>query len=230
MQQGHNLLAIIPAYNEEGSLQSTISELVSSVPEIDFIVINDGSRDDTEGVCVRNGYPCIHMPVNVGLTVAFQTGMKYARRHNYSHAIQFDADGQHDPGCIRAMFSSAITTNADIVIGSRFVSEKRGISARMIGSRLISAMIRLTTGITINDPTSGMRLYNRRMIEEFAANDDLNPEPETLALMIRKGARVQEVQVMMRERQAGESYLSVSKSIVYMIRTCLSILFVQWFR
>ena len=224
------ILAIIPAYNEEECIQSTVDELVNVMPDIDFVVINDGSSDRTGEICRKNGYPMIELPVNSGLTSGFQTGMKYALRNGYDYAVQFDADGQHMPGAIRDMYRCALDSGADIVIGSRFVRAKKDFSARMIGSRLISSIIRLTTRARIADPTSGLRLFNRTMIERFAHDRSLNPEPESIAYLIRKGARVSEVQCSMRERQAGESYLTIGKSIFYMVRACASILFVQWFR
>ncbi len=147
----------IPAYNEEESLQTTVEELKAVAPDIDFVVVNDGSSDDTAGVCRRNSYPMIDLPVNGGLTVGFQTGMKYALRKGYDAAVQFDADGQHMPQCLECMIEEMDRTNADIVIGSRFVEEKKDFSARMMGSRLISMIIRLTTGKRIADPTSGAR-------------------------------------------------------------------------
>lgn len=116
------------------------------------------------------------------------------------------------------------------MIGSRFLNVRREVSARMIGSRLITVMIKLTTGKRVADPTSGMRLFSQKMIRRFAQDDSLNPEPESISLLIKKGARVSEVQVEMRERQAGESCLNLPKSISCMLRACVSILFVQWFR
>lgn len=223
-------LAVIPAYNEEESLETTIAELQAKAPEVDFVVVNDGSCDATLEVCKRNGYPVIDLPVNLGLTAGFQTGMKYAHRHGYDYVVQFDADGQHRPEFITSLVEKAMERGYDIVIGSRFVDEKKPVSARMMGSALISAFIKLTTGKTINDPTSGMRLYGRSMIEMFAKGHDYSPEPDTVAYLMRHGAKVLEVQVSMRERQAGESYLSFTKSISYMMRTCASILFLQWFR
>lgn len=226
----HRVLAIIPAYNEESSLQQTVEELSIVAPDVDFVVVNDGSTDDTRGICIRYGYPVLDMPVNCGLTVGFQTGMKYALRHDYDYTVQFDADGQHRPEYIKCMLDCMKKNNADIVIGSRFVTEKKEHSARMMGSRLITSLIKVTTGCTINDPTSGMRLYNHAMIERFARDNALNPEPESIAYLVRQGAEVCEVQVSMRERQAGESYLNITKSIAYMVRAFTSIMFVQWFR
>lgn len=224
------VLAIIPAFNEEESLERTVDELRRVAPSVDFVVINDGSTDRTGEICAKNGYPVVTMPVNCGLTVGFQTGMKYALRQKYDAAVQFDADGQHRPEYLELMLREMEEGNRDIVIGSRFIDEKKDFSPRMIGSRLISLMIRLTTGKRVTDPTSGLRMFNRRMIEEFAIDSSLNPEPESVAYLIRKGASVAEVSVRMREREAGESYLSLSKSISYMVRACTSILFVQWFR
>ena len=119
--------------------------------------------------------------------------------------MQFDADGQHMPQSLECMIDEMDRTNADIVIGSRFVEEKKDFSARMMGSRLISMIIRLTTGKRIADPTSGLRLFNRLMVKQFACDSMLNPEPESIAYLMRKGAKVCEVQVTMREREAGRA-------------------------
>lgn len=224
------VLAIVPAYNEEGSLPATISELTQVAPDVDYLIVNDGSRDNTAEICEANGYNYVTHPTNLGLTAGIQTGMKYALRHGYDMAIQFDADGQHDPAYIKALAQAMVNGGADIVIGSRFVTEEKPNSLRMLGSNLISNMIKLTTGKRIMDPTSGMRLYNLCAIELFATQSWASPEPDTLACLIRRGFKVEEVQVAMRERSAGESYLNLSRSISYMLNTCTSILFSQWFR
>ena len=224
------LLVIIPAYNEEESISSTVDELTSTLPGVDYVVVNDGSKDGTERICLEHGYNYVSLPVNSGLTVGFQTGMKYALRNGYDYALQFDADGQHRPEYISKMLDLAVAEDVDIVIGSRFVNKCKEVSARMLGSRIITVAIKLTTGKRVADPTSGMRMFNRKMIERFANDDSLNPEPESISYLMKKGAKVCEVQVEMRERQAGESYLNIPKSIAYMARACISILFVQWFR
>lgn len=230
MLNSKKVLVIVPAYNEEESLERTVDELVSVVPDIDYLVVNDGSKDATEQICLDRGYNHVTLPVNSGLTVGFQTGMKYALRNGYDYALQFDADGQHCPEYMSKMLDLAIAEDADIVIGSRFVNKCKEVSVRMLGSRIITVAIKLTTGKRVADPTSGMRMFNRKMIERFANDDSLNPEPESISYLIKKGAKVREVQVEMRERQAGESYLNIPKSIAYMARACISILFVQWFR
>lgn len=224
------VLAIVPAYNEEESIVSTVADLQENAPFADYVVVNDGSKDATREICERNGFNIISLPVNLGLAGAFQTGMKYALAHGYDYAVQFDADGQHAASCIQSLLDEAQSSGANIVIGSRFVTEKKPLTARMAGSMLITAMLRLTTGRKVNDPTSGMRLFDRQMIPVFATKFDYGPEPDTLSLAMRSGAKVAEVQVEMRERTAGESYLSPTKSIAYMLRMSFSILFVQWFR
>lgn len=224
------VLAIIPAYNEEASLAATVEGLLAARTGCDYLVVNDGSTDGTEEVCRERGYRHVTHPVNLGLTAGFQTGVTWALRHGYDAVVQFDADGQHVAEHIRPMVEAMERTGADIVIGSRFVGEHRPLSARMMGSRLISALVRLTCGVSLRDPTSGMRLYNRAMMEQFARRFDFGPEPDSVAYLMRRGARVTEVPVQMRERQAGESYLSLSRSVSYMARVCTSILLVQWFR
>ena len=155
--------------------------------------------------------------------------MKYAYQKGYAYAIQFDGDGQHRPEYIADM-KKKMDEGYDIVIGSRFVREKKDWSMRMIGSRLIAAAIFLTTGARITDPTSGMRLFSRKMIEEFALNLNYGPEPDTVSFLIRQGAKVAEVQVTIDERTAGESYLKPFTAMHYMLRMLLSILIIQNFR
>ena len=121
-------------------------------------------------------------------------------------------------------------SNADIIIGSRFVTSKKARSLRMLGSNLISFIIRITTGKKIMDPTSGMRLFNRNMIKKFAYTMNYGPEPDTISYLVRCGAKIEEVQVQMKEREAGESYLNLKRSIQYMLHMCMSIIFIQCFR
>lgn len=222
-------LLIIPAYNEEESLETTISSLVEACPEVDYLIVNDGSKDGTVQVCRKNEYPFLDLPTNLGLAGAFQTGMKYAYRHDYDCAIQFDADGQHLPEYIKSL-EDAICTN-DIVIGSRFIGKKKPKSMRMLGSNLIAGAIRLTTGKKLTDPTSGMRAFNKRMIRHLALGLNYGPEPDTVSFLIKRAnARVVEVPVEMADRTAGESYLNPWTSIAYMLRMTISILFIQFIR
>ena len=223
------ILIIIPAYNEEESIVPVITVLQRDYPQFDYVIINDGSSDRTEQICREHDFHLVSQPINLGLAGAFQTGMKYALKNGYDAALQFDADGQHLPQYIQPMLDK-LSEGYDIVIGSRFVSEKKPFTLRMIGNYLISFAIRLTTGKKINDPTSGMRMYNQRMIREFAIQINHTPEPDTISYLMRRGAKVGEVQVEMRERVAGTSYLNLPRSIGYMLQMAVSILVVQWFR
>jgi len=224
------ILIIIPAYNEAQNIKNVVDNLISKYPQYDYVIVNDGSSDNTADICRTNNYNFLDSPVNLGLAGAFQTGIKFAYRNGYDAAVQLDGDGQHDPKYIRDMINEMEICNADIVIGSRFKSKKQPLTTRMIGSRMINLAIRLTTGVKITDPTSGMRIYSKKMLKEFANTMNYGPEPDTLSYLIRNGAKVSEVQVEMRDRTAGESYLTLAKSLRYMLHMVISIIFIQWFR
>lgn len=222
-------LIIIPAYNEEKNIVRVVEEIKEKYSQYDYVVVNDGSKDRTAEVCLEHGFEIINLPVNLGLAGAFQTGLKYAYIKEYDYAIQFDADGQHRAEYIDEILAE-MERGFDIVIGSRFVTEKKPFSLRMFGSNMISIAMKLTTGKTIKDPTSGMRMFNKEMIEEFALNLNYGPEPDTISYLIKQGATISEVQVKMDERTEGESYLNFSRSMLYMLRMLISILFIQSFR
>lgn len=223
-------ILIIPAYNEGENIARVVQNIIDNYPQYDYIIVNDGSADNTAKVCMRNGFNFLDLPENVGLSGAFQAGMKYAYYNGYDCAIQYDGDGQHDAQYIDSMLKAMEEHQYDIVIGSRFVDKKKPKTLRMLGSNVISAAIKMTTRKTIKDPTSGMRLYNRRMMKRHARLYELGPEPDTLAYLTRCGANIGEVQVEMLERTAGESYLNFTRSVQYMARMCMSIIFIQWFR
>lgn len=225
-----NVLIAIPAYNEEECIEGTVKELRSIAPEFDFIIINDGSRDRTGEICDSLGCRVVNMPINCGLTVGFQTAARYAVDHGYDYMIQFDADGQHRPEYLASLIEKAENTGSDIVIGSRFLTVRKDRSMRMVGSRMITVLIKILTSRRISDPTSGFRLFGRSVLERYYYDNTLNPEPESIALFLKQGYSVSEVQVSMRERQGGESYLNPVKSMQYMLRVFATLLIVQWFR
>lgn len=225
----NKVLLVIPAFNEEKNIEKVVGPLAKSFPQLDYVVVNDGSRDSTAVICREKGYNLLDLPVNLGLAGCFQAGMKYAYRKKYAYAIQFDGDGQHRPEFIEAM-TKKMDEGYDIVIGSRFLTGKKDWSVRMIGSRLIAGAILLTTGARLTDPTSGMRLFSRRMIEEFALNLNYGPEPDTVSFLIKQGAKVAEVPVTIDQRLEGESYLRPLTAVHYMARMLMSILLIQNFR
>lgn len=224
------ILAVIPAYNEQDCIEQTVDSLVATCPEVDYLIVNDGSTDKTREICERRGYSLVNLPVNSGLPVGFQTGMKYAERHGYDAVVQFDADGQHLPEYILPMADALEREGAAIVIASRVLAGEGPVGVRNIGSKLISALVALTSGVRISDPTSGMRMYDRTMISLFAHGYELTPEPDTVALLARKGHKVVEIPARMQERQGGTSYFDFAHVVRYMSRVCLSVLVFQWFR
>ena len=157
--------------------------------------------------------------------------MRYANYYGYEYVVQLDGDGQHCPEYIADMLSCMERTGADIVIGSRFKTERKPVTARMIGSQIITYAIWITTGGKyIGDVTSGMRLFNKRMIKMFGYRINYRPEPDTLAFLLNQGVKIEEVQVSMRERVAGDSYLNLKNSFYYMLHVLFNILFFQWVR
>ena len=209
----NRVLVVIPAYNEAENIERVVDELITHYPELDYLIINDGSKDQTAEICRSRGYHLLDLPVNLGLAGCFQAGMKYACLKGYQYAIQFDGDGQHRPEYIESM-RQKMDEGYDIVIGSR----------------MIAAAIRLTTGVHVADPTSGMRMFNQKMIREFALNLNYGPEPDTVSFLLKQGARVAEVPVVIGDRLGGESYLKPAVAVSYMARMMISILLIQNFR
>ena len=225
------ILIIIPAYNEAENIERVVDNLIENYPQYDYVIINDGSTDDTRKICARRGYNLLDLPINVGLSGAIKSGMRYANYYGYDYVLQLDGDGQHDPMYIKDLQACMEQTGADIVIGSRFKTERKPINSRMIGSQLITTAIFLTTkGKYIGDVTSGMRLFNKKMIKRFGYDMHYSPEPDTLAYLLNCGVKIEEVQVQMYERIAGVSYLNFKSSIWYMMKMMFSIFLFQWVR
>ena len=210
------LLVFIPAYNEQDNIEKVVKDIKEHCPRVDFVVIDDGSTDDTVRICREKNIPYLSLPINLGLDGVFQTGNKYAYLNGYQMAMPFDGDGQHNAEYIAPLIDK-MKEGYDIVIGSRFVDRKKHRSLRMAGSRLLSGMFRLTTGKRFTDPTSGMRLVSRRIMKQIAFDPNCGAEPDTWAYFVRKGARLAEVQVEMNEREAGTSYFTLGRSIAYML-------------
>jgi len=224
------LLVMIPAHNEAGSIAAVVDELLHTIPDCHYVVINDGSEDDTAAICRAGGYPMLDLPVNLGLTKAFQTGILYAWLKGYDTVIQIDGDGQHDPKHIPRMSEIMEKNDADLVIASRYREAHKPKGLRSVGNTLLSLAIRLTTGKKVTDSTSGMRMYGKRLLEIMATDINSTPEPDTIAYLLMCGAKVEECQVTMRERTTGTSYLSSWRSVTYMAHMILSIFFVQRLR
>lgn len=222
-------LVVIPAYNEALNIEKTVHDLEINAPDVDYVVVNDGSKDNTLEVLKKNHFNYIDGFCNLGLFGAVQTGFKLALKEDYDVVIQFDGDGQHSAKYIEPLVKEIENGNS-IVIGSRFVDENKPFTARMIGSRFIAGAIKLVTGKTITDPTSGFRAYDRACIKDYALEMNNPPEPDTLVYMLRKQRKIKEIQVQMSEREFGESYLNLVNTIKYMSRMMVSIFLIQPFR
>jgi len=220
-------LVIIPAYNECGNIQKAVDDIQKHAPGFDYVVINDCSTDETLAVCQRENISYVNLSVNLGIGGAVQTGYLYACMNGYDVAVQFDGDGQHDASYLEEMANVLVNTSSDMVIGSRFI-EKEGFQSsglRRVGIRYFSALIRLTTGKKITDPTSGMRMVNRETMRIFAQSYPKDyPEPESVVAILRMGKKVTEIPMKMRERENGTSSIRGIKSVYYMIKVTLAIL------
>lgn len=222
-----NPLIIIPAYKEAENIEKLVDNIIENFPQYDYIIINDGSKDETAAICKRRGYCFLDLPINLGIGGAVQTGYKYAARNGYEIAIQIDGDGQHDVSQLDKVIEPLVRGEADIAIGSRFI-EKEGFqssSIRRFGIRFLSGLIKLCTGKKVLDVTSGYRAVNRRFIEIYADNYPSDyPEPEAIVTAVMHKGRIQEIPVVMQERQGGTSSIHAWKSVYYMIKVTLAIL------
>lgn len=220
-------LIIIPAYNEAENIVQTVEMIKEKAEGFDYVIINDCSKDSTRKICEEHGYNIVNLPINLGIGGAVQTGYRYAKIHGYDVAVQVDGDGQHDPEYLEKMYEKLCERGLDMVIGSRFI-EKEGFQSsalRRVGIIYFTKLIRLLTGSTITDPTSGLRMVNRAVICQFAASYPNDyPEPESVVAVLDQGGRVEEMPVVMRERQGGVSSISPLKSVYYMIKVTLAIL------
>ena len=219
-------LVIIPAFNEAENIEKVVERIKSF--GYDYLVINDHSRDNTGEILDKNGYNHLDLSVNVGLAGVTRIGFKYGFDNDYDCVINVDGDGQHPVELIDSLVKE-IENGYDYVVGSRFVSEKKPLSLRMLGSRLLCGLIKIKTGVTVTDPTSGMRALGRKVIDDFSKHMNFYAEPDALCHILKKGYKVKEVQVNMTDREAGQSYFANPfKVIKFMVAEILSIVFVQW--
>lgn len=220
-------LVIIPAYNEEDNIESVLESLKYSYPNSDYIVINDCSTDNTKEILKASHAVYIDLPVNLGIGGGVQTGYRYALERDYDIVIQFDGDGQHDAAYIKDLIDPIENGQADIVIGSRFISREgfQSSALRRFGISFLSALICILCGVRVKDVTSGMRAVNRKMIEEYARNYAQDyPEPEAILTAGLMNARIQEVPVQMHERQGGTSSINAMRSVYYMIKVSIALI------
>lgn len=226
-------VAIVPALNEEHTVQRVIDELRAFDPGLDVVVIDDGSSDRTAEVAAAKGAYVLRLPFNLGIGGAVQTGFKFAFEHDYDIAVRVDGDGQHDPAQLARILAPVLRGDADIVVGSRFAAEEGGYlssRSRRVGIRILAAVVSRIVGQRVTDTTSGFQALNRRGIALFAHDYPHDyPEVEATVMVFRHRLRMQEVPVSMRERGGGQSSITALRSIYYMVKVLLAI-FVGLFR
>ena len=216
-----NLLVIIPCFNEEKSVVNLINEIKKYDINYQTLVVDDGSTDNTYHLASKVS-PTIKLLKNLGIGGAVQTGFKYAYYNEYKFCVQIDGDGQHDPKEIKRLLKYQASTSSSITVGSRYIENDsfQSTFARRSGSKLISFFLRLLfNGTNITDPTSGMRLMDKKAIEFFKNDYPQDfPEPISLAWALKENMTVSETSVKMRDREYGKSSINGFKSIIYMVR------------
>ena len=222
------LVAIVPAWNEAGAIGAVVDEILAFDPGADVVVVDDASSDETADVAAQHGATVLRLPFNVGIGGAVQTGLRYARDEGYALAVRLDGDGQHDASELGKLIAPIRAGGADLVIGSRFVDPSgsyRPPLARRLGIRVFARLVSLLGRQEVTDTTSGFSAMNRTGIELFAVEYPHDyPEVEATLVALRSGLRLAQVQVEMRERQAGASSITFVRSLYYIVKVMLALL------
>lgn len=221
-------LLVIPALNEAASIGQVVTRARQQLPEVDLLVINDGSSDDTAVVARQAGAMVLTLPFNMGIGAAVQTGFVFAGRKGYEVMLRSDGDGQHQASDLLRLQQALQSGLSDVVTGTRFGvhAGASGVSpGRRLGIFLLARLISLITGQQVTDPTSGQSAFNRTAIRLFAQDYPHDyPEPEGIVLAHRSGLRLSELPVTMRPRLIGRSSISHLDGIYYMLKVTLGIL------
>ncbi len=220
-------LVIIPAYNEEESIRTTVCEVREKAPWADILVVNDCSTDATEERLIGLGVRHLILPVNLGIGGAVQAGYRYALANGYEATVQLDGDGQHDPAYLETLIDELEKGDADLVTGSRFITREGFISSglRRFGIGFLNGLIRLLCGVRVTDATSGFRAVSASLIALYAEEYPIDyPEPEAIVMARMHGARIKEIPVVMRERSGGRSSIRPLHTVYYMTKVSLAIL------
>ena len=225
-------IAIVPAYNEEQNIGRVVHELRAFDPNLEILVVSDGSLDRTAENAEAAGARVLRLPYNLGIGGAVQTGFKYAWQHGFDLAVRCDGDGQHVPAELPKVIAPVAGGDADIAVGSRFVGGDgyRSSASRRVGIRLLATVVSAIARQRVTDTTSGFQALNRRALELFAADYPHDyPEVEGMVMTIKHRLRLVEVPVEMREREHGRSSITALRSIYYMVKVLIA-LFVGLFR
>lgn len=229
--KGNKTLTIIPAYNESQNIQKVLDELKKDFKETDILVINDNSKDNTKEIVLNNNVDCITTVFNLRYAYAVQTGIKYAKKHDYDYCIMFDGDGQHIASEAKKLLGKIKESNCDIVIGSRYL-EKGNYNApklRKIGTSFFTWLVKISAHKKISDPLSGFQIINKRVIDKYSRMGEYPefPDANLIIEMLLEGYNIEEVSVKMRNREFGESmHGGIIKPIKYMIEMLYTIVII----
>jgi glycosyltransferase involved in cell wall biosynthesis len=227
LAEGSLYLAVVPAYNESETIVAVIEALRERAPRFDTLVIDDGSTDATSALAGEAGAAVLRLPFNLGIGGAVQTGFVYACEQGYDFLAQVDADGQHDSLELERLIEAMTEHDADMVCGSRFLTDDYRYPApisRRAGIHVFAFLLSRIVGMRVSDPTSGFRLYNRRAIELFARSYPHDyPEVEAVLILHHHSLRMREVPVRMYARGGGVSSISTGKSAYYMVKVLLAL-------
>lgn len=223
------VLIVVPAFNEAANLPHVIDALRVTGQPWDIAIVDDGSSDYTAGVAESLGVIVLKLPFNLGIGGAVQTGLIYAARQGYDVCVQVDGDSQHDAGETVKLVDTLLATQADVVIGSRFLSPDEGnfrsTPQRRAGIYILRMVISLLSGQSVSDPTSGHRAFGRRAIDILSRYyPQQYPEPEVIHLLLHEGLKVIDVPVRMHARMHGQSSIRLFHSGLYMIKVLVAIL------
>lgn len=217
------VLVVIPAWNEAQALPAVLDEVASVLPEVDVVVVNDGSTDGTSAVARSSGVAVLDLPINLGVGGAMRTGFRYAVARGYGTVVQLDGDGQHDPREVLALLAALREQSADVMIGARFAGagSYRASGPRRLAMRLLSSVLSRVARTVLTDTTSGFKASGPAAVALFAREypaEYLGDTVESLVIAARHGLVVRQHPVEMRVRAGGAPSHGPVKAAIFLGR------------